>query len=262
MTAMTRTVAHSGYLTMRSVRALQRQPWFLAITLVQPMIWLLMFGQLFKSVVELPGFGGGGSYLEYLTPGVVTMTALFSSAWAGTVYIEDMNRGVMDRLLASPVSRGAMINGTLAYQSVVSIVQTAVVFAIALVAGARFDGGVAGIVVTVVAAILLTTIFAALSNAVALLVRQQEALIGISQFLSLPLMFLSSSIMDTSLSPAWVRAAARFNPVEWSVAASRSALSADVDWGFVGIRLGLLLLAAAAMAMLAGRAFGSYQRSS
>ena len=99
--------------------ALVRQPAFLVITLIQPMIWLLLFGELFSPVVEIPGFdGGGGSYLEFLTPGVVVMTALFSGGWAGTVYIEDMNRGVMDRLLASPVRRGALMNGTLVYQSV------------------------------------------------------------------------------------------------------------------------------------------------
>ena len=63
------------------------------------------------------------------------MTALFSAAWAGTVYIEDMNLGVMDRLLASPVSRGAMINGTLAYQSVVTVVQSAAVLAIGVRGG-------------------------------------------------------------------------------------------------------------------------------
>ena len=73
-----------------------------------------------------------GTYLEFITPGVVIMTALFSSGWAGTVYIEDMNRGVMDRLLASPVRRGAMMIGTLAYQALTTVVQTLVVFGIAV----------------------------------------------------------------------------------------------------------------------------------
>ena len=72
------------------------------------------------------------------------MTALFSSGWAGTVYIEDMDRGVMDRLLASPVRRGAMMIGTLAYQALTTMVQTLIVFGIAYAAGARFDGGGGG----------------------------------------------------------------------------------------------------------------------
>ena len=137
---------HSGFLTARGVRTLLRQPAYLAITLVQPVIWLLLFGQLFRNVVHIPGFShASGSYLEFITPGVIVMTALFSSGWAGTVYIEDMDRGVMDRLLASPVRRGAMIIGTLAYQSLTTTVQTLIVFGIAFAAGARFDGGPAGV---------------------------------------------------------------------------------------------------------------------
>ena len=145
--------------------------------------------------MEIPGFGSGGTYLEFITPGVIIMTALFSSGWAGTVYIEDMNRGVMDRLLASPVRRGAMMVGTLAYQAVTTVVQTLTVFAIAYAAGARFPGGLGGVAVTLLAAVLISVIIASLSNALALLLRQQEALIGISQFIVLPLQFLSSALM-------------------------------------------------------------------
>jgi ABC-2 type transport system permease protein len=258
----TTLVRHSGYLTVRSVRALLRQPAFAAITLVQPVIWLLLFGQLFRSVVHIPGFSSSsGSYLEFITPGVIVMTALFSSAWAGTVYIEDMDRGVMDRLLASPVRRGAMIVGTIAYQALTTVVQTLVVFGIAYVSGARFPGGVSGIGVTLLAACLVSVVIASFSNAIALLVRQQEALIGISQFIVLPLQFLSSAVMDTRVSPAWVRHVARYNPVDWAVVASRQALSADPAWGAVLPRLGFLTLLAVVLAWLATRAFRTYQRS-
>jgi ABC-2 type transport system permease protein len=254
-------VRHSYYLTGRAVRTLLRQPAYAGITLVQPVIWLLLFGALFKSVVRIPGFSGPGSYLEFLTPGVIIMTALFSSGWAGTVYIEDMNRGVMDRMLASPVRRGAMMISTLAYQGLTTVVQTLIVFAIAFAAGARFSGGPAGIGVTVVASVLISVIIASLSNAVALLVRSQEALIGISQFLVLPLQFLSSAIMDTSLSPDWVQHVARYNPVDWAVVASRESLFSGTDWGAVWPRLGALVALAIAMAWLGTRAFRSYQRS-
>jgi ABC-2 type transport system permease protein len=77
----------------------------------------------------------------------------------------------------------------------------------------------------------------------------------------LPLQFLSAAIMDTRLSPPWVHTVATYNPVDWAVVASREALSATPDWGAVWPRLGLLALAAAVMAYLATRAFGSYQRS-
>jgi ABC-2 type transport system permease protein len=258
---MSAAVSHSVLLTSRGLRGLRRMPVFLVINLIQPIIWLLLFGQLFRSVVRIPGFTAGGSFLEFLTPGVIMMTALFASVWAGTTYIQDMDRGVMDRMLTSPVSRGAVMASTLAYQSIVSTIQTLVVVGIALVAGARFPGGVVGVLVTILAAVLLTVSFAAISNAVALIVRQQQALIGISQLLTLPLMFASSATMDTGLAPGWVRAVARFNPMEWAVATSRSALSDTPDWSWIGVHLGLLALLAAVLGLVATRAFRTYQRS-
>jgi ABC-2 type transport system permease protein len=210
--------------------------------------------------VHIPGFeAASGSYLEFITPGVIVMTALFSSGWAGTVYIEDMNRGVMDRLLASPVSRGAMMNGTLAYQSLVCVVQTLIVFGVAYLMAGRFSW--LGVVLTNVSAILLTLIFAAMSNAVALLVRQQEALIGISQFTALPLTFPSSAVMDLHLAPHWIQVTARYNPLDWAVMVSRQTLASAPDWAEVWPRLGALGVTALAMGWLATRAFGAYQRS-
>jgi ABC-2 type transport system permease protein len=253
---------HSAFLAIRSLKALWRQPAFAIATLVQPIIWLLLFGALFERVVEIPGFDAAGtSYLEFLTPGVVVMTALFSSGWAGTVLIEDMNRGVMDRFLASPVRRGALMAGTLAYQAATTIVQTVVVLVVAVLAGARFPGGAAGILVTLAAACLISVIMASFSNALALLLRSQEALIGVSQFVVLPLQFLSSALLATSLAASWVADVARYNPVDWAVVASREALSAGTDWGAVWPRLGLLAGLALLMAWLGTRAFRTYQRS-
>ena len=252
---------HTAYLTVRHLRAVWRIPAFLVMNVVQPLIWLLLFGQLFKSVVEIPGFEGGDSYLEFLTPGIVMMMALSGSAWAGTSYIQDMDRGVMDRLLTSPTSRGAMMVATLLYQSVLTLVQSLIVLGVAWIGGARFDGGVAGILILLLAAMLLTAAFSALSNAAALLARNQNVLIGISQLITIPLMFLSSALMDTSLSADWVAKVAAFNPFEWAVVAGREALSASPDWASVWGHLGLLAAFTAVLAWVATRAFRVYQRS-
>ena len=180
-----------------------------------------------------------------------------------TVWECPLNTGlaVLDRMLASPVRRGGLMISTLAYQGSTTIVQTLIVFVLALAVGARFSGGGAGVAVTVAASVLISVIIASLSNAVALLVRSQEALIGISQFIVLPLQFLSSAIMDTSLSPEWVQHIARYNPVDWAVVASREALFSGTDWGVVWSRLGALVGVAIAMAWLGTRAFRSYQRA-
>ena len=79
---MSTTLTHSWFMTTRHLRNLARQPWWIAITLVQPIIWLLLFGALFKAVTQIPGFSGR-SYIDYLTPGVVVMLAVSSAGWTG-----------------------------------------------------------------------------------------------------------------------------------------------------------------------------------
>lgn len=253
-------VGQTNLITTRWLRAQYRSPALIAFTLVQPAIWLLLFGQLFKGVVAIPGFGDS-SYIAFLTPGIVMMTALMTSGWSGTSFIADMERGVMDRMLASPVRRGALMAGQLISNGTTTMIQTVLVFAIGFAAGARYDGGVLGYVVTIVASMLVGTAFGSLSNAVALLTRQQDALIGISQFVSLPLTFMSSIMLDPKLAPEWVGVAARFNPVDWAAIAARQALSADPDWNSVA-RHGLYLVAfTLIVGYLSTRAFRTYQRS-
>jgi ABC-2 type transport system permease protein len=146
------------------------------ISLLQPVIWLLLFGALSKRPVDIPGFSSG-SYIEFLTPGVVVMLAVSAAGWVGMGFIEDINRGTMDRLLVSPIWRGALNLGSVA-QSVLSIVvQSVIVIALALAVGARFHNGLAGVAVLLAVAGLLGAVFASLSNGVAVLTRQRETLI-------------------------------------------------------------------------------------
>lgn len=257
---MSTIVLHTRALTGRHLRWLRREPAYLMFTLAQPMVWLLLFSQLFERVVDIPGFGVE-SYVSYLTPGVVVMTSVMTANWAGTSFIDDMERGVLDRNLASPVSRVALITGNLGYHGVVSIVQTLIVFAVGLALGGRFEGGVLGVAVVLVVALLLAAFFAALSCAMALLLRSQEALIGMSQMLALPLVFLSSVLIAPELLPGWIDTVAQFNPVDWASVASREALSADPDWGVVLGRGGLLLGLGVLTTWFATRTFRSYQRA-
>lgn len=253
-------LTHSLVLAQRGLRNLARQPWYVALTLVQPMVWLLLYGQLFKRVVELPGFDAS-SYVTFLAPGVVVMTAMFSGGWNGMGTIVDIDRGVMDRLLVSPVNRMALVLGRLLSLVAVTVLQSLILLTVALVLGARFAGGIAGVLVLIVSAVLLAAPMAALSNCVALLVRKQESVIAASNFILLPMTFLSPVFMAKSLMPDWIRAVAQINPVNWSVEAARQALGANPDWTAVLLRLGLLFGFAAFAAWLATRAFRVYQRS-
>jgi ABC-2 type transport system permease protein len=253
-------VRQTAQVYLRGVRVYVREPAYLAMTITQPIIWLLLFGALFKSVTHIPGFHGG-SYIDFLTPGVIVMLAVFSAGWTGMGLIEDINGGVMDRVLAAPVWRGAVNAGTVLYGAVTVIVQTVLIVVLALVLGADYKGGVVGVVLLLVVAALLAAIFASLSNGVAVLARQREILIGAVTFVQLPLTFLSAALMQRSLVPDWISTVSKFNPVNWAVEAGRSAAMQKTDWGLVMSRIGLLVAVALASAAFASWAFAKYQRS-
>ena len=257
---MTTAIAHARSMTLRHLRELWRQPWYVAITLVQPIVWLLLFGALFERVVEIPGFGGG-DYIDFLTPGIVVMTALFTAGWSGMGVIEDLNRGVMDRFLVSPVARSSLIAGRLGQLAITIVIQSLVVVGLGLAVGARFPGGVAGVAVLVACSVLLAWAIGALSIGLALVARQEETVIGAVQFVVLPATFLSAGLMKQDLAPGWVQEIARFNPVNWTIDAGREALGANVDWTLVLSRAGLLALCAGLCSWVATRAFRAYQRS-
>jgi ABC-2 type transport system permease protein len=257
MTALTQTT----YMTGRHVRTLLRQPWFVAVSLVQPIIWLVLFSALFKGVTAIPGFGDNASYLDYLVPAVLVMTALFSCGWSGMGIIEDLDRGIMDRFLVSPVKRGAIIVGRTLYELVALLVQALIIGGLALLLGARFAGGLLGFAVLVGCAMLVGAAFSSFSDAMALRLRQRESVIGVNTFLVLPLTFLSAAFMPLVLVPDWIATVARFNPVNWAVEAGREAMTAGPDWSFVLPRvIGLLVVTLLAM-WWATRAFRTYQRS-
>jgi len=236
-------------LTARYLRQLYRLPVVIFMTLIQPIIWLLLFGALFKKVAEIPGFGGG-NYITYLTPGVVIMTAMFSASWTGMAYIEDMQTGVMDRFLTAPVGRGALTTAMLAYQGLTTALQSAIIIGIGWAIGATFPGGAAGIAALIGVSVLIAVAMAGASNWFALLTRQREALIGASTTLVLPLTFLSGAFLSLRLVPGWIADVARYNPVNWAASAGRIAVDAHPAWTTVGAYSGFL-----------ARAFGSYQRS-
>jgi len=255
------TLRHTWYLTGRKLHAVARQPAFIGIGLVQPVIWLFLFGQLFRRVVDIPGFGGGVSYLAYLIPGIAVMNAMNGNMWAGMNAMEEIDRGTLNRFLVSPARRVALMNANVAEQAVTTTVQTIIILLLGLAGGARYPGGFAGAVVVAVASILIGAVFGALSNTVGMLVRQREAIIGINVFFMLPLTFLSTAFLPAALMPGWMQAIAACNPLNWAVQAGREALNAHTDWAAVGIRgAGLLALAVVCVAISVAT-FRSYQKS-
>jgi ABC-2 type transport system permease protein len=254
-------IRDSWYFTGRKLHAMVRNPWVLTFSIAQPAIWLFLFGELFKKVVDIPGFDVHGSYLAYLVPGIVAMNAMSNNMWAGMSMIEEIERGTLDRFLVSPASRIGLLNGTVAEQSVGTIYQTLLIVLLGLAGGARYPGGVGGVLVLVVASVLVGIVFGALSNLVGMLLRSREAIIGVYTFFMLPLMFLSSAFIPTQLMPGWMQAIASRNPLNWVVQVGRDALASSPSWSAIGVRGGGLLVLAIACVALSGLTFRSYTRS-
>jgi ABC-2 type transport system permease protein len=253
-------IAQTWWMTHRQLKALLRQPGVLVIMLVQPMVWLFLFGNLFRRIIELPGFGTA-SYLDYLVPGVVVMNAVSANMWTGMGTIEEIDRGTLNRFLTTPVSRSAIMNATVIVQAISTALQSTIVVLLGLLAGARYPGGATGPVVLIVASVLLGTVFSALSNVLGMTLRQRESIIGLSIFLLLPLTFLSTAFMAKNLMPGWMQAVAAANPVNWALDAARDTLATHADWAAAVGPGGWLLALAALMVWLSTRTFRSYQRT-
>jgi ABC-2 type transport system permease protein len=251
---------HSSYMMIRYLRALWRQPAWVFVTLVQPVIWLLLFGALFERTVEIPGFASD-SYIEFLAPGVVVMTAFFSAGWSGMGMIQDYDRGILDRFLSSPVKRVALIAGPLMQNTLVILIQSAIIVVLALILGASFPNGVAGVAGLILISSIVGAGFGALSNGLALVFLKEDSLIATMVFLQLPLTFLSGAFMQEDLQPGWMQTVADFNPVNWAIEAGRNIAMENVDWTLVLTRTGLLVAFLVAAGMFATRTFRTYQRS-
>ncbi len=255
MTALMQT----GYIALRHLRALWRQPWWIAVTLVQPIVWLLLYGALFRRVVDIPGFQST-SYIEFLAPGVVVNSAIFSAGWGGMSLIDDIRRGVLDRFLVTPVRRTPLIMGRLVQGAVVVTIQSFIIVGLAVATGAHYPS-LLGVLVLVGMSAMLGAAFGAFSNGLALLARREETLIAAMNFMLLPLTFLSAGFMQKNLMPLWMQRVADYNPVNWTVEAGRQAAMGSGDWAFIGSRVAFLALFLLLCLTFATRAFRSYQRS-
>lgn len=248
------------HLLQRHVRETIRIPIWIFVSLVQPVIWLALYGQLFRRVVEIPGFHAT-SYIQFLTPGVVVMTALFGSLWAGMGLIEDIDAGVLDRLLATPVSRTALVAARVLHSTLTVTIQSIIILLMGFLFGAQIPGGAGGFLTIILVSALLSAGIGFLSVCVALLARREETLIAIVNFFGLPLTFLSTAFMARNLMPDWIRVIAHANPVDWAVVASRDAMLGQ-DWSRTWLYCALLLGFVLIGAFAATQAFRAYRRSS
>jgi ABC-2 type transport system permease protein len=259
---MTVAVRHTWFMVGRQVRNLMREPIWIVLLLVQPMVWLLLYGQLFKRVTNLPGGGfGTNSYITFLAPAIVIMNSFFGATWSGMSMISDLDRDVLPRFLATPVSRVSLIVSQIVRSALIAVIQGIIILLVSLALGVHIHTGVVGWVVILAAAALMNAAFAGLSNGIALLVRKEATMIAVANFIGLPLFFLSSTLISIRQIPEWMQQAAKFNPVNWGVIAAREVVLPGTDWDSVGLHLALLLALTVATAAFATWTFRAYQRT-
>jgi ABC-2 type transport system permease protein len=253
-------LSHSWFITLRHLQNVSRMPFVIFMNLIQPIVWLLLFSSLFSNIINIPGFSTD-SYLTFLAPGIVVMSTLIAGSYAGMGMIGDHTRGVLSRFLVSPAKRSALILGPLAQNAVTMVIQALIMILLSMILGAEFSGGIIGISILIACGVMVGLGFGALSIAVALLLKNEQGLMAISGFATMPLMFISGLFIPLDLVPDWIHNLAQFNPVNWAGQSGQEAITANVDWGLVLTHLGFLMVFVIVSILLATLAFGRYQKS-
>jgi ABC-2 type transport system permease protein len=254
------TLRHTWFMIVRQARNLMREPIWIVLLLVQPMVWLLLYGQLFKNVTRLGGFGTA-SYITFLAPAIVVMNAFFGATWSGMSMIYDLDHKIVERFLATPASRFAIVLSQIVRSALTAAIQAVVILVVALALGVRVHTGALGWLVVILAAILVNSAFAGISQAIALLTRREATMIAVANFIGLPLLFLSTTMIARAQMPGWMQTAAKFNPVDWGVKAAREVVLPNTSWSSVGWYLLLLFALSAVTSGFATWTFRAYQRS-
>ena len=255
-----KTLSDTWFMVVRQARNLRREPIWLVLLLGQPMVWLLLYGQLFKNVTKLGGFGTA-SYITFLAPAIVVMNAFFGATWSGMSMIYDLDHKIVERFLATPASRFAIVLSQIVRSALTAAIQAVIILLVSLALGVRVHTGAAGWVVIILAAILVNSSFAGVSQAIALLTRREATMIAVANFIGLPLLFLSTTMIARAQMPHWMQIVAKVNPVDWGVRAAREVVLPGTSWSVVGMYLLLLFLLSALTAAWATYTFRAYQRS-
>jgi ABC-2 type transport system permease protein len=227
-------VADTWYLFMKYTRITARMPMWTLFGLVQPLIWLVIFGQLFSRFAQMAG-GESSSYLAFLTPGIVVMTVLFGSSWAGVNLLREITYGTVEKMMVTAVHRPAIVLSRVLHNGVLVVLQVGIVLSVAVAMGAQIRPGAGGVLLLLGVVFGMGLGFASLSNAIALKLRREEPLMVAGNLLTLPLMFFTSAFISKSFMPPWIAALASVNPVHYGVEAARTLLAGqrwDGDFWF------------------------------
>jgi ABC-2 type transport system permease protein/oleandomycin transport system permease protein len=205
----------------RSLVGALREPQNIVFSLVQPVMFVLLFVYVFGGAIAVPG----GSYVDYLMPGIFVQTAIFAGVTTGVGLAEDLRKGVVDRFRTLPMSRTAVLAGRAVADAARAVVSLLLMVAVGLAVGYRPES-VGGLATGLALVLLVSFAFTWFYVVVALAVKSPEAAQSAGFVLTFPLTFASSAFVATDTMPGWLRAFAENQPVT---------LAADAVRGLTGI---------------------------
>lgn len=225
------------------------------IRLIQPAIWIIVIGNTFASTRPLiQSVGFSGTYIEFMAPGVIMLTAIFTSIFGGVNTLWDRRYGFMNKALTSPVSRSSIALGKMLAISLISALQSSLILGIAIALGVHFSNIVFVIPIMLIV-IAFSLGFSGISVIVAATSKSQETFWGIINFLGMPLFMLSPALFPLELLPNWLAFVAKLNPVTYSVLLIRQMTTGAIQPLSLLINVGILCVFVVVMIGIASYVF-------
>jgi len=211
------------------LRKMRRDPTDIFTRSVQPLLWLLVFGQVFGRIRAIPT--GAVSYPQFLAPGILAQSVLFTSIFYGIAIIWERDLGIVQKLLVSPAFRGALVMGKAVAAGVRGVTQAAIVYVVAVAMGIPLSASPRALAIVVGSILVGAALFSTFSLLVACIVKTRERFMGIGQLLTMPLFFASNAIYPLDMMPGWLKIVAALNPLTYLVDALRTAMLPAVATG-------------------------------
>ncbi|MGA2091647.1 MAG: ABC transporter permease [Endomicrobiales bacterium] len=209
------TIKKSFVLAEMETRKLLHDPTELISRAIQPILWLGIFGEALSKVRAIPT--PGLTYLQYITPGILTQSVVFVSIFYGLYIIMDRDTGILQKFLVTPTPRLALVWGKMLSAGIRGLSQALIVFIFAMILGIQLHITVRSIFGVVVIVMLGASFFTGLSMIIASIVKTRERFMGIGQVITLPLFFASNAIYPISIMPSWLQMVANVNPLSYMV---------------------------------------------
>ena len=225
------------------------------IRLIQPAIWIIVIGNTFAGTQPLiQSVGFEGQYIEFMAPGVIILTAIFTSIFGGVNTLWDRRYGFMNKALTAPVSRSSIAIGKMLAISLIAAIQSSLILGIALAIGVSFPNPL--MIAPIMAIVVLFSLgFSGISVVIAATAKSQETFWGVINFLGMPLFMLSPALFPLELLPDWLAAAARLNPVTYTVLLVREMMTGVTEGVSTFLSIGVIAIFVAVMVGLASYVF-------